>query len=158
MNDAMLNIFGDLGDSDPAHAFCRQEVYLPPKQRLKILCQFDKLEPNRSLELDDKIDVTFLIKLPFCVRTKQANALDAVTGGERWQILLQQRDDLLSVQLPVLLDNMSEPNHPPANRFTGAYTPQRSAGVWTGASQRRNISSSARVSVIEQPCISSEVM
>ena len=37
------------------------------------------------------------------------------------------------------------------------YIPQRRAGVWTGASQKRRISSSTRVSVIEQPAISSDV-
>ena len=38
------------------------------------------------------------------------------------------------------------------------YAPQRSAGVCTGASQKRVSSSSSLSSVIEQPAISSEVM
>jgi hypothetical protein len=38
-----------------------------------------------------------------------------------------------------------------------SYTPQRSAAVWTGASQRRFISSSSSDTVTEQPAMSSEV-
>src|SRR5437764_13139119 len=37
------------------------------------------------------------------------------------------------------------------------YMPQRKAGVWTGASQRRFISSSSIDTVTEQPAISSDV-
>jgi hypothetical protein len=37
------------------------------------------------------------------------------------------------------------------------YTPQRNAAVWTGASQRRFISSSSSDTVTEQPAMSSEV-
>ena len=49
-----------------------------------------------------------------------------------------------------------EANRTAADRPT-SYTPQRSAAVWTGASQRRAISSSSSDTVIEQPAISSEV-
>src|SRR6185369_4575720 len=37
------------------------------------------------------------------------------------------------------------------------HMPQRSTGVWTGASQRGRVVSSAALTVIEQPAISSEV-
>lgn len=70
MNNAILNIIGDPRDSDPTHAFRRQKVHSPPKQRFKILCQLDKLEADWSLEFDDKIDVTCIVRLPFCIRAK----------------------------------------------------------------------------------------
>ena len=48
------------------------------------------------------------------------------------------------------------PPRPPTPRG-GAYAPQRSAGVWTGASHSFSASSSSRDTVIEAPAMSSEV-
>src|SRR6185312_1717709 len=82
MNHAFLDLACHLGQTDSAQAGWRQDIDFSPQQRLQVLDQLHELQADRTLELDDQIDVAGLLGGPFREGAEQPDPLDPELGRE----------------------------------------------------------------------------
>src|SRR3989304_3522112 len=106
--NALRNTARDPFDTNVLNSSRREHIYLAAQQVFQIVNEIHKAKSNRTLKLDDQINITGIGCLSFGVGAKQTNLANTKLGSKIRMILLEYLDDLLSSQHDCLCSSIPE--------------------------------------------------
>ena len=82
------------GHSDPLEAGKGEHIYLSVQQMLKILCELDEFETDRTLKFYNNINIACLFGCSLGLGAKDSHLLDTILGSKVRIVLSKQFHNL----------------------------------------------------------------